>query len=175
MSISSVDRKKAWDARIQRINSGRTMTQCADAEGTVPIQYAKRGQKGPLGLNGVTAWFLGGAFGWAIGTGLSVASPAAQILDKYDLGEQSWLVASYADPVLGFLAFMFVLSFLRINGFLAKLLGVVMMAWVFALQAGMGVPTVPELLDVGHSVIAGEFPLEETVVALREWAVTTFA
>ncbi|MEM9437835.1 MAG: hypothetical protein AAGA15_12410 [Pseudomonadota bacterium] len=175
MGVSQRDQKRAWEARIARIQTGRTMTQVAEAEGTVPIQFSKRRNRGPQGLNGILAWFMGGTLGWMAGTVLSVSSPATKITEQYDLEKMAPLIESYGNPLAALAIFMLVMSLLRVNGFIAKLFGLTTMAWVFALQAGMDVPTVGQLIDAGEAMLAGNALLQEQLATIREWASSSSA
>lgn len=175
MSVSQRDQKRAWEARIARIQTGRTMTQVADAEGTVPIQYAKSRNRGPDGINGIMAWAMGATLGWMSGTVLSVSSPATKITEQYDLEKLSPLIESYGNPLAGLAIFMLAMSLLRVNGFIAKLFGLTAMAWVFALQAGLDVPTVGQVLEAGEAILVANFPFQEQMAAFREWAADALA
>ena len=170
MALTVQQRRKSWDARIKRIQTGRTRTQSARAEGTVPMQLQKRSQRRKPGIRGLMAWMLGGGLAWMIATVVSVASPATLLVERHDFKQAAEYVQSLGDPILAALCFLLGMSFMRILGVIPKLLGFVIMAWVFALQAGLDVPTVAQLVEIGETALGGREAMTSAVDALRDWA-----
>lgn len=175
MAILSRRQQTGWDARMERIRTGQTMVQRADAEGTVPLQLSRRQGAVKQGFHGLTAWGMGGLLAWMSGTVVTTFGPSAQLLTQYELEKLAAPIEAYGDPVLAFVIFLVALSFMRVNGFIAKLLGFTVLAWLFANQAGVEMPLVADLVEMGKAVISGEMALADTVVALREWAATALA
>ncbi|MEM1102017.1 MAG: hypothetical protein AAGH73_10885 [Pseudomonadota bacterium] len=171
MSTLSQDRKRAWEERLARIESGRTMTQTAGAEGTVPMQLAKRGGgKVKVGMTGYVALIAGMAAGWCSAMLACVAAPSAMLLEAYDFGERAELIALYTDPLAAFLCFVVLCGILRMQSFSGKFFGLVIMAWVFGLQMDLGAPTVAEVVEFGKAIVAGEIAWSEKIADFQTWA-----
>ncbi|MEL6915037.1 MAG: hypothetical protein AAFP13_11095 [Pseudomonadota bacterium] len=176
MSTLSRDRKRAWEERLSRIESGRTMTQMAGAEGTVPMQLVKRTSgKVTAGMTGYVAVLAGMAVGWSSAMIACVATPSQMLLETRDFGELSGMIALYGDPIAAFLCFAIFCSILRLRGFMGKLLGLMIMAWVFGLQMELGAPTVAEVVDFGKAALAGEIEWAEKLARFQTWANEAFA
>lgn len=163
------DRRRAWNARMDRINSGRTWTQRADAEGTVPTKLRK-GPKQQKGFRGIFAWIMGGTISWGIATAMAVTGPASQAVSQYDLGQFGTHVEAYGDPIAAAAMFLIALAVFKVQGLFPRLLGITIMAWVFALQFGYDVPTVASLIDLGEAMIAGDETFASALDALAAWA-----
>lgn len=175
MATLSQSQKAGWDARMERIRTGRTMKQCAEAEGTVPMQLKKHSGKVTIGMSGPMAWAMGGVLGWMSATAVTTISPATQLLEKHDMKQLAAPIADYGDPVVACMCFMMAMSFLRVNGFFAKLIGFTVMAWLFAAQVGVEVPLVAELIELGRGLTAGEETFASALMTLQDMAAGVFA
>ena len=171
MTALSRDRKKAWDERLERIATGRTLCQVAEAEGSIPQKMAKASERRRPGIRGLAAWIMSSGFGWSAGLSMAVVSPGTQLTAKYDLKSYAPLAETYVDPILAFIVFMFVMSFLRIEGAVAKLLGLTMLAWMCAMDAGLDVPTMTDVVSFGQAAVTGDVAWAETLAPIVEWAI----
>lgn len=173
MALAATSKQSAWNARLDRINSGRTMTQSADAEGTVPLRLTRRGEASS-GARGLSAWIIGGVMGWGVGTFAAVVDPAAQILARVPLPEalepHLEMIQSWGNPILALGVFMLALGILRVRGSFARLIGLVVMSYIFALQFHPETPTVAQLIEMGQAFLADEEALAGVRDAVVDWA-----
>lgn len=169
MAVSARMKQSTWDERMKRIQTGRTLVQSSDAEGTIPLQ-GKRQKTKKGGMRGLAAWIMGGALGWGIGMIGAVSNPAAELTSRVDTGEFAPMIESWGSPVLALVFFLMVTGLLRVRGAFPRFIGIVIMAWVFALQLNMGAPTVAELIEMGQGALSGEESFAGAIDAIRAWA-----
>ncbi|MCH2077609.1 MAG: hypothetical protein MK180_12165 [Rhodobacteraceae bacterium] len=173
MAMMAQTKQSAWDARLERINTGRTMTQVSDAEGTIPMQLKRRGEVSP-GIRGILAWGLGGMIGWGLGVVAAVVDPAAELVARAPLPEAlapyAPMIESWGDPLIAVLVFMMALGILRVKGTFPRLIGMIIMAYMFALQMNPETPTVAELFEMGQTLLSDEETLAGVRDAVVHWA-----
>ena len=173
MAMTAQMKQSAWEARLERINSGRTMTQSADAEGTIPLKLKRRGEESQ-GIRGLVAWMMGGTIGWGLGLVTAVVDPAAEILARAPMPEAlepyAPMVESWGNPVMAVLVFMMALGILRVKGAFPRLIGMIIMAYMFALQLHPETPTVAELVEMGQTLLSDEETLAGVRDAVVDWA-----